>query len=223
MLNYCNCKICLNLKNSRWYSRSLSLWLFCLPGTSHGSGILKYTITACKANWQVHYLILTKINLIEFFWSLRRWQFPNYTCYITNYTKFPNLFTTTVVKTANNYCKFTKHLRIVWTLSRGSFPFVFTIGTASFNIKPKIVELKTSIVFPIWRRRSSFGGPATFFVPDTWTRLSFHYHVFFVNLFHKEATRQRMFLGQNALLSWSEDENLMRLFSFAGHECHALG
>jgi len=92
---------------------------------------MKYTITSCKANWQVLYLILTKINLIEFFRSLQRWQFSNYTCYHTNYTKFPNLFTTTVVKTANNYCKFTKHLRIVWTLSRGSFLFVFTISAAS--------------------------------------------------------------------------------------------
>jgi len=154
---------------------------------------MKHTITSCKANWQVLYLILTKINLIEFFRSLQRWQFSNYTCYHTNYTKFPNLFTTTVVKTANNYCKFTKHLRIVWTLSRGSFLFVFTISAASFNTKPKIVELKTSIVFPIWRRRSSFDRPLTFFVPDTWTRLSFHYHVFFVDLFHKEVTRQRMF------------------------------
>jgi len=186
---------------------------------------LKYTITSCKAYSQVHYLILTKINLIEFFWSLQLWQFPNYTCYDTNYTKFPNLFTTTLVKTANNYCKFTKHLRIVWTLSRGSFHLVFTIGAASFNIMPKIVELKTSIVFPIWRRRSSFGRPATFFVPDIWTKLSFHYHVFFVNLFHKEVTKQRMFLGQkrssflvrrwkfNAFVLFRSGMNVMRQLS----------
>jgi len=103
-----------------------------------------------------------------------------------------------MVNTANSYCKFTKHWRIVWILSRGSF-FSFH---HSFNIKPRIVELKTSIVFPIWRRRSSFDRPATFFVPDTRTGLSFHYHVFFVNLFHKESLDKECSVGKNVLLSF---------------------